>query len=227
MVWLHQLIHEQQQLSPLSLMQSELKSCYYLDFRSFIFFVKHENSTKCANKSSEITRTGTKCRVGCEHANSGSFFLFDTVHMSGWKHLSLCLCRGRGFTLLTICHACVLCFPLCSISLTTCVNTLYRVLRSPSAEELFIQLWPVLTSGPVSQTQLRPHQLPLFSITTSTPSSTCSCPLTASVFKLKNPPNIYLKPSHVEVETMNAAAAANEPVVEDDQSWISLNCVRR
>lgn len=115
----------------------------------------------------------------------------------------LCLCRGRGFTLLTICHACVLCFPLCSISLTTCVNTLYRVLRSPSAEELFIQLWPVLTSGPVSQTQLRPHQLPLFSITTSTPSSTCSCPLTASVFKLKNPPNIYLKPSHVEVETMN------------------------
>lgn len=105
----------------------------------------------------------------------------------------LCLCRGRGFTLLTICHACVLCFPLCSISLTTCVNTLYRVLRSPSAEE-FIQLWPVLTSGPVSQTQLRPHQLPLFSITTSTPSSTCSCPKTASVFKLKNPPNIYLKP---------------------------------
>lgn len=41
MVWLHH--HEQQQLSPLSLMQSELKSCYYLDFRSFIFFVKHEN----------------------------------------------------------------------------------------------------------------------------------------------------------------------------------------
>lgn len=41
MVWLHH--HEQQQLVPLSLMQSELKSCYYLDFRSFIFFVKHEN----------------------------------------------------------------------------------------------------------------------------------------------------------------------------------------
>lgn len=94
MVWLHH--HEQQQLSPLSLMQSELKSCYYLDFRSFIFFVKHENSTKCANKSPEITRTGTECRVGCEHANSGSFFLFDTVHMkvSGWKHLSAFVCVG-------------------------------------------------------------------------------------------------------------------------------------
>lgn len=94
MVWLHH--HEQQQLSPLSLMQSELKSCYYLDFSSFIFFVKHENSTKCANKSPEITRTGTECRVGCEHANSGSFFLFDAVHMkvSGWKHLSAFVCVG-------------------------------------------------------------------------------------------------------------------------------------
>lgn len=94
MVWLHH--HEQQQLSPLSLMQSELKSCYYLDLSSFIFFVKHENSTKCANKSPEITRTGTECRVGCEHANSGSFFLFDTVHMkvSGWKHLSAFVCVG-------------------------------------------------------------------------------------------------------------------------------------
>lgn len=52
--------------------------------------------TKCANKSPEITRTGTECRVGCEHANSGSFFLFDTVHMkvSGWKHLSAFVCVG-------------------------------------------------------------------------------------------------------------------------------------
>lgn len=143
-------------------------------------------------------------QAGCEHANRGSFFLFVHMNLSAWR--CLCLCRGRGFTLLTICHSCVLCFPLCSISLTTCVNTLcsqvtfswgviyYYILLSALTRFNFRPCFTnsALTSYLCSPS-LHPHQL--------LPAAA------ASVFKLKNPPNIYLKPSHVEVETMRAAVS--------------------